>query len=321
MRRFLLLLATAITVVCAMACAMTGARADEDKPPLVLEAGKYSYTFSLPQGWAVSEQEAQRLKVSLMMFPQNRSFTQSASIVFIDEYCKTPCANPAEPVRAILSFASNRDPASKVNTPAPVKTKDGAAVDLRVIDSTSNNHPVREAFGFIHNPGSALVLVRLAVGDVSTWDRDFAAFLSAIASFQFFDCSTKDKAHASGMCGAEEEVQVDPYSFEGRALVAKHLYETPEGEQYRQTVNRYLGATHSKTMRDCFDKTQDPWTANFELIGFVRTSGALVDVVVKPETNIATCFATGLLNSLFPIPPKLEDGDLYPIYMEVRLQP
>jgi hypothetical protein len=298
------------------------ALADDSKPPLVVEAGKYSYTFALPAGWEVSEEEAKRLKVPLMMFPQNRSFTQSASIVFIDEYCKTPCANPAEPVRSILAHAKTRDPDFKSQTPSPLQTRDGSAIDLRIVDSTINKRPVREAFAFINNPGSTLVMARLAVGDLAVWDRDFKVFTDTLTGFQFFDCSAAGKGRGLGMCGPEPEVKIDPTSFEGRAAIAKALYATPDGEAYRKLVNQYLAARHSKTMRNCFDTTQDPWTANFELIGFIDKTGSLTDAVVKPETNIATCFATGLLNSIFPFAPKLpEGGDLYPIYMEVRLQP
>lgn len=310
-----------LVLLLALATLTLHAGADDVKPPLVIEPGKYSYTFEMPAGWDASAEEAQRLKVPLMIFPQNRSFTQSASIVFIDEYCKTPCANPAEPVRSMLAFANTRDPENKVETPPPIRTKDGAPVELRIINSTVNKRAVREAFAFITNPGSTLVMVRLAVGDVAVWERDFKAFLSAIASFRFFDCTPSTRALESGMCGGPTVTEIDPASFEGRALVAKSMYTLPEGEDYRRLVNEFLATRHSKTMRDCFNTTQDPWTANFELIGFVDSTNSLVDVVVKPETNIATCFATGLLNSIFPKPPKLKETDLYPIYLEVRLQP
>lgn len=294
---------------------------DESKPPLVIEAGKYSYTFTLPTGWETSAEEAKRLKVPLMMFPKNRSFTQSASIVFVDEFCKTPCANPANSIKAILAHAIGRDPESKVEAPPALRTKDDAPVELRIVNSTIDKRAVREAFAFIENPGATLVMVRLAVGDLKVWDRDFQAFIRTLASFQFFDCSSPAKSRASGMCGAEPEVNIDPNSFEGRAAVAKVLYTTPEGEDYRKLVNEYLAVRHSKTMRSCFAATEDPWTANFELVGFIDRTGSLIDAVLKPETNIGMCFTTGLLNSIFPKPPKLEESELYPIYLEVRLQP
>ena len=317
MLRMAIILTLTVFAVAAMA---EDAKTEENKPPLVLEAGKYSYTFAQPAGWGASAEEAQRLKVPLMLYPEGRSFTQTGSIVFIDEYCKTPCQDLAQPVRSILAFANTRDPQSKAQSLPAMRTKDGSPIELKVIDSTVNQRPVREAFAFIQNPGSTLVMARLAVGDVASWDKDFKAFASALSSFQFFDCSS-DKARGSGMCGPEPEVEIHPNSFDGRAFAARQLYKTPDGERYRQLVNRYLAAYHSRTMRQCFDATADPWTANFELIGFVRTSGAVISVVVQPETNIAKCFATGLLNSLFPAPPKLEEGDLYPIYLEVRLQP
>lgn len=295
--------------------------ADDGKPPLVVEAGKYSYTFTLPAGWDTSAEEAKRLKVPLMMFPKNRSFTQSASIVFIDEYCKTPCANSAAPIKSILVHASTRDPESKVEAPLALATRDGAPVELRIINSTIDKRAVREAFAFVTNPGPTLVMVRLAVGDLKVWDRDFQAFIKTLASMQFFDCSTQAISRASGMCGPEPEVNFDPNSFEGRAAVAKALYTTPDGEDYRRLVNEYLSVRHSKTMRDCFRTTEDPWTANFELIGFIDRTGSLIDAVVKPETNIGMCFTTGLLNSIFPKPPRLEESELYPVYLEVRLQP
>lgn len=292
----------------------------QTKPSLVVEPGKYSYKVELPSGWSASAEEAQRMKVPLMLFPKGRSFTQSGSMVFINEFCKTPCASVNEPISLIIAHAGTRDPDNKVERPASIKTMDGAPIEFRVITSTINKRQVRDAFAFIGSRG-VVVIARLSVGDVGDWDRDFRDFSSALASLQFFDCKAPTPERSAGLCGPEPVIEIDPASFAGRASVADQLAATPQGNAYRADMYRFLGARHSKTMRDCFVSTTDPWTANFEFVAYVLPSGILTELVVQPETNIASCFTSGLVSYTFPKPPKLEEGDGYPIHMEIRLKP
>lgn len=308
-----------LLVVALAACVLPAAA--QTKPLLILEPGNYSYTIELPPGWSVSAEEALRMNVPFMLFPTGRSLTQSGSIVFINEFCRTPCANIEEPIGIIIKHARTRDSDNKVESATPVTTRDAAPVELRIINSTINKRQVREAFAFINNPGGTAVLSRLAVGDVALWDRDFAAFLTTLQSFRFFDCKPPAPASSAGMCGPDPVIELDPNSFAGRSSIAKQLVATPEGEGYRQDMNRYLGYRHSRTMRDCIANMPDPWTANFEFVANVMPSGVITDLVVQPETNIAKCFTTGLLGTSFPRPPKMEGGEGYPVHMEIRLQP
>jgi hypothetical protein len=176
--------------------------ADEDAPvrdskenpaPLIVEPNKYSYTFSVPQGWAFSFEQAQEFGVRIVFFPKNGDFHTSRSVIYVSEVntvCNSNCAG-AISLAIAKTIRETRDdsPSVRVAVEHPLRIMEGGEAQVRVLTGLRDPRQVKEALAFIeHN--EAIVLVVLTTGDTKTWEQDYRVFQAVVSGHKFFTCGS-----------------------------------------------------------------------------------------------------------------------------------
>jgi hypothetical protein len=163
-------------------------------PPLVVEPGRFSYTFADPQRWEFSFDEAQRAGVRLVFYPTGGDFHESNTIVYVNEICRPGCANSVDAaVDQTIATARHESPLLQVAIMPPLTDKDGREAVVRVLSGSSDARQAREALAFIPHDES-IVLVVLTTKDVSSWNADYAAFSDIVRGHRYFNCNSPDLA-------------------------------------------------------------------------------------------------------------------------------
>jgi hypothetical protein len=105
--------------------------------------------------------------------------------------------------------------------------------------------------------------------------------------------------------------------FDQAVIEAKANLETPAGKAYDVAIAKHFEEHFGPVLSQCFESTPKPDASSFDMVFVLSSEGKSRDILVWPETNVATCFAAHLRATALPVPPK--DG--YLAYMEMRLAP
>ena len=105
--------------------------------------------------------------------------------------------------------------------------------------------------------------------------------------------------------------------FDKAVVGAKANLATPAGRAYDQALSAHFESHNGEVMSQCFQATPHPDASPFEMVFNLSSAGKAREVLVWPETNIASCFKKRLNAASFPAPPK----DDYLAYMEMRFAP
>ena len=174
----------------------------EGAPPLILEPGKYSYTFGVPPGWEFSFDQAHERGAALAFFPKGGSFNSSSSVIYVNEIgdpCSGDCLSPlAQAIAKTLRDVKADSPTVEIAASEPIKTKDGKQASVRLLkgarDPRDPEHAKdSEALAFIAHDETILLVV-LTARDTNTWEQDYAAFQQVVAGHKFFTCNSPDLA-------------------------------------------------------------------------------------------------------------------------------
>jgi hypothetical protein len=169
-------------------------RAADKPPPLVLQPGKYSYTFAVPKGWEASFDAAARLGVRLVFFPSGGNFDESNTVVYINEICKSECGGTLKgAIEQALGDSLKQNPTQITEAVAPLRTFAGTQVPVRVLSGENDPRQAKEALVFI-DTDNVVVLAVLTTKNTASWDADYMAFGQIIAGFKFFDCNSPNLA-------------------------------------------------------------------------------------------------------------------------------
>jgi hypothetical protein len=165
---------------------------EDNKPPLVLEPNRYSYTFGVPKGWDYSFEQAQGFGIRLVFFPEHGSFRESNSTIYVNELCKSACTGMTQQsIDKIIQDSREDSPALRVATEPPIKIKQGGKAIVRLLTGARDPRQAKEALAFIEHK-DAIVLVVLTTQDASNWTVDYAAFQEMVSSHRFFSCNSAD---------------------------------------------------------------------------------------------------------------------------------
>jgi hypothetical protein len=164
------------------------------QPPLVLEPGRYSYTFAVPKGWEFSFEEAETAGVRLVFFPQGGGFHQSSTIVYVNEVRRSDCAGTVNAaMERTIALAQRDSPDLRVVAMPPLKDGAGHDVPVRVLTGARDPRQAKEALAFIPHDDTT-VLVVLTTKDPASWDADYAAFSEIVDGHHYFTCNSPDLA-------------------------------------------------------------------------------------------------------------------------------
>jgi hypothetical protein len=114
----------------------------------------------------------------------------------------------------------------------------------------------------------------------------------------------------------------DWLGFEGltsRLTDAKHASATHQGAIYDASIGALVGPAMEACIPPDLSKASD--VGAFVLVGYVTSSGALVEVEVQPRTELSSCFAESFSKSVLPRPPISVHPRGYPIAVEIGVSP
>jgi hypothetical protein len=282
-----------ITLVAALA-----ARAAEGVPPLITEPDLYSYSVAVPEGWVYSYKQASEFGVAFVLFHEGSSFHHSTAVMYATEVCERECrgALRAE-VDDVLRKAKAKSPKLLVESREPITTRSGAAAEVRVLSGASDPRQAREALAFIAHR-EVIVLLVLSTRDTRSWDKDFAAFETAVRGYQLTTCSAPDV-----LVGCRSQAAPAPLLFDASVAQANADEASPQRSTYSGPFFEHVGPFLADTMQRCFAAELES-DVKFTLVFAVRGDGKLAERMARPETPETTCVLEKLEGARAPVPPK-----------------
>lgn len=115
----------------------------------------------------------------------------------------------------------------------------------------------------------------------------------------------------------DEPVPLTP--FEARVRLAKEAEENEQFKMYRLAVHRKTGRYLVRTMRSCIAALPKPQQKSFVLIADITPTGKAAAVEVKPDNEVARCYASGFAAASFPRPPAYPGRQGFPVMMKIRV--
>jgi len=110
-------------------------------------------------------------------------------------------------------------------------------------------------------------------------------------------------------------------TFEERVELARAAEKAADTKPYQKQMFDAIGPHLAAAMKSCFGSIKNPETEPFTLVADVTPEGRADAVDVKPNTNIAACFAKGFMSANFPPPPRFRDRSRFPMFIEMRIKP
>jgi hypothetical protein len=108
-------------------------------------------------------------------------------------------------------------------------------------------------------------------------------------------------------------------AFEDRVRIAKDAEEDEQFNNYRSAVLKRNSRHLARTMRTCIAKSPKPASKTFVLVADIKADGKADAVAVKPDNEVANCFASGFSSVSYPKPPQYPKRDGFPVMMKVRV--
>lgn len=177
-------LVSVATIVVFFACA-----GQAQKPPLILEPNKYSYTFGMPEGWAHSFEQAHSFGTRLVLFPKGGDLHRSNSIIYVNELS----GGILSAIVKTIANAKCDNPDIKMENWPSISINAGGAAIVRITEGYKDPRRAKEALAFIEHKDT-VVLVVLTTKNTANWDADYKAFVSVVSGHRYFDCNSTNLA-------------------------------------------------------------------------------------------------------------------------------
>jgi hypothetical protein len=108
-------------------------------------------------------------------------------------------------------------------------------------------------------------------------------------------------------------------TFDDRVRIAQDVEDDAQYNNYRSAVLKKNSRHLVRTMRTCIAKSPKPAAKAFVLVADITADGKAHAVAVKPDTEVANCFASGFSSVSYPKPPQFPQRDGFPVMMKVRV--
>lgn len=112
-----------------------------------------------------------------------------------------------------------------------------------------------------------------------------------------------------------------PDAFAARVALAQDAERQADFANYYTTMDRALGEQYATAMRKCVALNAGSGTEAFTLVADISANGGPTAVAVQPQTPIASCFAEGVRQIRFPLPPGYPGRSGFPITITMRIVP
>jgi hypothetical protein len=108
-------------------------------------------------------------------------------------------------------------------------------------------------------------------------------------------------------------------AFEDRVRLAKEAEEDELFKTYRSRLLKRNSRHLARTMRSCIARSPKPDAKAFVLVADIRADGKADAIAVKPQNEVASCFASGFSSVAYPRPPQFPKREAFPVTMKVRV--
>lgn len=116
-------------------------------------------------------------------------------------------------------------------------------------------------------------------------------------------------------------MSVHAASFDERVRLGREIGKMEVYQPYQKRMYQSITNHLTNTMKRCFEETRNPQTEAFTLIADITPEGTARSIEIRPETNIARCFAKGFGEASFPPPPAVPSRDAFPIVIDLNMGP
>jgi hypothetical protein len=110
-------------------------------------------------------------------------------------------------------------------------------------------------------------------------------------------------------------------TFDDRVLLAQDVEDDGQYNNYRSAVLKRNGRQYARTMRKCIARSPKPALKTFILVADISAEGKADAVAVKPDNEVANCFASGFSSVSYPKPPRYPNRSGFPVMMKIRVTP
>ena len=110
-------------------------------------------------------------------------------------------------------------------------------------------------------------------------------------------------------------------TFDERVRLGQEIGKMEVYQPYQKTMYQSITNHLTNTMKRCFEETRNPETEAFTLVAEITSEGTARSIEIRPETNIARCFAKGFGEAAFPRPPAVPSRDTFPIVIDLNMGP
>ncbi len=156
--------------------------------PLVLEPGKYSYSFGLSHGWTYSFEEARARGLRLLYYPEGCLLREATSVIYVGEVCHSKCSGKlAEAIQEAIDGTRELSPGLSVASAPPLKIKGGGEAQVRILTHLPESGQSKDTLAFIAHDETILLVALTAKGS-DTWERDYKAFKEIVQGHRYYTC-------------------------------------------------------------------------------------------------------------------------------------
>ncbi len=115
---------------------------------------------------------------------------------------------------------------------------------------------------------------------------------------------------APGAAGAASGTKATGTGFDELLAKANQDMGTEKGAAYDEAIGKQIETKHTATVSACVQSAGPGEPEPFRVVIVVEKSGAVSEVALDPETEIAKCVRKALLQETFPAPPVAPFHDL-----------
>ena len=110
-------------------------------------------------------------------------------------------------------------------------------------------------------------------------------------------------------------------SFDDRVRTGRDIGKMEVYQQYQKMMYQSITNHLANTMKGCFETIRNPESEAFTLVADITAEGIARSIEIKPDTNIARCFARGFGEASFPQPPAVPGHAAFPIVIDLNMNP
>lgn len=110
-------------------------------------------------------------------------------------------------------------------------------------------------------------------------------------------------------------------AFEDRVQLAKDAEGDEQYKSYRSALQKRNSRHFARAIHTCIARSPKPAAKTFVLVADITAKGEAAAVAVKPDNQVANCFASRFTALSFPKPPRHPGRNGFPVMMKVRVIP